>query len=41
VPRSSWLIGWLVLVALVGGGRLLLRRILRRRFRRAARRARR
>ncbi len=37
VPRSSWLIGWLVLVALVGGGRLLLRRILRRRFRRAAR----
>ncbi len=39
VPRSSWLIGWLVLVALVGGGRLLLRRILRRRFRRAAIRA--
>ena len=36
VPRSSWLIGWLVLVALVGGGRLLLRRFLRRRFRRAA-----
>ena len=33
VPRSSWLIGWLVLVALVGGGRLLLRRLLRRRFR--------
>lgn len=33
VPRSSWLIGWLVLVALVGGGRLLLRRYLRRRFR--------
>ncbi|MCC9000403.1 MAG: polysaccharide biosynthesis protein, partial [Candidatus Contendobacter sp.] len=36
VPRSSWLIGWLVLIALVGGGRLLLRRTLRRRFRRAA-----
>ncbi|MFZ4792191.1 MAG: polysaccharide biosynthesis protein [Candidatus Competibacteraceae bacterium] len=35
VPRSSWLIGWLVLIALVGGGRLLLRRVLRRRFRRA------
>lgn len=33
VPRSSWLICWLVLVALVGGGRLLLRRSLRRRFR--------
>ena len=33
VPRSSWLIAWLVLVALVGGGRLLLRRYLRRRFR--------
>ena len=36
VPRSSWLIFWLVLIALVGGGRLLLRRTLRRRFRRAA-----
>ena len=36
VPRSSWLIGWLVLVALVGGGRLLLRRYLRRRFRSSA-----
>ena len=36
VPRSSWLICWLVLTALVGGGRLLLRRTLRRRFRRAA-----
>jgi FlaA1/EpsC-like NDP-sugar epimerase len=35
VPRSSWLIGWLVLIALIGGGRLLLRRVLRRRFRRA------
>ncbi len=33
VPRSSWLICWLVLVALVGGGRLLLRRFLRQRFR--------
>ncbi|MBS1225949.1 MAG: polysaccharide biosynthesis protein CapD, partial [Proteobacteria bacterium] len=33
VPRSSWVICWLVLVALVGGGRLLLRRFLRRRFR--------
>lgn len=33
VPRSSWLICWLVLTALVGGGRLLLRRYLRRRFR--------
>lgn len=33
VPRSSWLICWLVLVALVGGGRLMLRRYLRRRFR--------
>ncbi len=33
VPRSSWLIGWLVLVALVGSGRLVIRRILRRRFR--------
>ncbi|MDQ5910846.1 MAG: UDP-N-acetylglucosamine 4,6-dehydratase [Pseudomonadota bacterium] len=33
VPRSSWLIAWLVLIALVGGGRLLLRRYLRRRFR--------
>lgn len=33
VPRSSWVICWLVLVALVGGGRLLLRRSLRRRFR--------
>ena len=39
VPRSSWLIGWLVLVALVGGGRLALRRILRRRFRASAARA--
>jgi len=36
VPRSSWLIGWLVLIALVGAGRLLLRRFLRRRFRRTA-----
>jgi len=36
VPRSSWLICWLVLIALVGGGRLLLRRTLRRRFRRVA-----
>jgi FlaA1/EpsC-like NDP-sugar epimerase len=36
VPRSSWPIGWLVLVALVGGGRLLLRRYLRRRFRLSA-----
>jgi len=36
VPRSSWLITWLVLVALVGGGRLLLRRTLRRRFRLSA-----
>ena len=35
VPRSSWLICWLVLVGLVGGGRLLLRRYLRRRFHRA------
>lgn len=34
VPRSSWLICWLVLVGLVGGGRLLLRRYLRRRFHR-------
>jgi len=34
--RSFWLICWLVLMALVGGGRLLLRRFLRRRFRRAA-----
>ncbi|MCP5196819.1 MAG: polysaccharide biosynthesis protein [Gammaproteobacteria bacterium] len=33
VPRSSWLIAWLVLVALVGSGRLVLRRTLRRRFR--------
>ncbi len=33
VPRSSWLIGWMVLIALVGGGRLVIRRILRRRFR--------
>ncbi len=39
VPRSSWLIGWLVLIALVGGGRLALRRILRRRFRASAARA--
>ena len=30
--RSFWPICWLVLVALVGGGRLLLRRFLRRRF---------
>ena len=36
VPRSSWLIAWLVLVALVGGGRLLLRRYLRHRFRLSA-----
>lgn len=36
VPRSSWLICWLVLMALVGGGRLVLRRYLRRRFRRSA-----
>lgn len=36
VPRSSWLICWLVLIALVGGGRLLLRRFLRRRFGRGA-----
>jgi FlaA1/EpsC-like NDP-sugar epimerase len=36
VPRSSWLIGWLVLIALIGGGRLLLRRLVRRRFSRAA-----
>lgn len=34
VPRSSWVICWLVLVGLVGGGRLLLRRYLRRRFHR-------
>lgn len=33
VPRSSWIICWLVLTALVGGGRLVLRRYLRRRFR--------
>jgi FlaA1/EpsC-like NDP-sugar epimerase len=33
VPRSSWVICWLVLTALVGGGRLILRRFLRRRFR--------
>ncbi len=33
VPRSSWLIAWLLLIALVGGSRLLLRRYLRRRFR--------
>ncbi|MCB1919671.1 MAG: polysaccharide biosynthesis protein [Candidatus Competibacteraceae bacterium] len=33
VPRSSWLIAWLVLIALIGSGRLLLRRYLRRRFR--------
>ena len=33
VPRSSWLILWLVLVALIGAGRLLLRRYLRRHFR--------
>ena len=38
VPRSSWLICWLVLTALVGGGRLVLRRYLRRRFRLSARR---
>ena len=31
--RSFWLICWLVLIALIGGGRLLLRRWLRRRFR--------
>ncbi len=37
--RSFWLICWLVLVALVGGGRLLLRRFLRRRFRPGAARA--
>ena len=37
--RSFWLICWLVLAALVSGGRLLLRRWLRRRFRRAAARA--
>lgn len=36
VPRSSWLICWLVLTALVGGGRLVLRRYLRRRFRLSA-----
>jgi FlaA1/EpsC-like NDP-sugar epimerase len=36
VPRSSWLICWLVLTTLVGGGRLLLRRYLRRRFRSSA-----
>jgi FlaA1/EpsC-like NDP-sugar epimerase len=36
VPRSSWLICWLVLTALVGGGRLVLRRFLRRRFRLSA-----
>ncbi|MFO1372875.1 MAG: nucleoside-diphosphate sugar epimerase/dehydratase [Candidatus Competibacteraceae bacterium] len=35
VPRSSWLICWLVLIALIGG-RLLIRRYLRRRFRVAA-----
>ncbi|MDG4555177.1 MAG: nucleoside-diphosphate sugar epimerase/dehydratase [Candidatus Competibacter sp.] len=39
VPRSSWPIGWLVLVALVGGGRLAIRRILRQRFRASATRA--
>ena len=39
VPRSSWLIAWLVLVALVGGGRLALRRVLRRWFRPGAPRA--
>ena len=33
VPRSFWPICGLVLTALVGGGRLLLRRYLRRRFR--------
>ena len=38
VPRSSWLICWLVLTALVGGGRLVLRRYLRRRFRSTAQR---
>ena len=38
VPRSSWLICWLVLMALIGGGRLVLRRYLRRRFRLSARR---
>lgn len=36
VPRSSWIICWLVLTALVGGGRLVLRRYLRRRFRLSA-----
>ena len=39
VPRSSWLLCWLVLITLIGGGRLLLRRWLRRRFRRTAARA--
>ena len=33
VPRSAWLIAWLVLVALIGSQRLLLRRYLRHRFR--------
>jgi FlaA1/EpsC-like NDP-sugar epimerase len=37
--RSFWPICWLVLVALVGGGRLLLRRWLRRRLRPGAPRA--
>ena len=36
VPRSSWIICWLVLTALVGGGRLVLRRYLRRRLRLSA-----
>ncbi|MDV7396041.1 hypothetical protein RZS08_31910, partial [Arthrospira platensis SPKY1] len=35
--RSFWPLCWLVLVALLGGSRLLLRRWLRRRFRFAAR----
>ena len=37
--RSFWLLCWLVLMVLVGGGRLLLRRLLRRWFRPGARRA--
>ncbi|MBE2295610.1 MAG: polysaccharide biosynthesis protein [Phycisphaerales bacterium] len=36
VPRSFWPIAWLVLIALVGGGRLAVRRFLRRRFRTSA-----
>ena len=39
VPRSSWPIAWLVLTALVGGGRLVVRRFLRRWFRASAARA--